>query len=40
MSNFGLEAALAQEGIAFRRSAVGDRNVARLMERGRRRARR
>ena len=32
MSNFGLEAALAREGIAFRRSAVGDRNVARLME--------
>ncbi len=32
MSNFGLEAALAREGIAFHRSAVGDRNVARLME--------
>jgi phosphoglucosamine mutase len=32
MSNFGLEAALAREGIAFRRAAVGDRNVARLME--------
>ena len=32
MSNFGLEAALAEEGIAFRRSAVGDRNVARLMD--------
>ena len=32
MSNFGLEAALAQEGIAFRRAAVGDRNVARLMD--------
>ena len=32
MSNFGLEAGLAQEGIAFRRSAVGDRNVARLMD--------
>ncbi|HXM78515.1 MAG TPA: phosphoglucosamine mutase, partial [Thermoanaerobaculia bacterium] len=32
MSNFGLEAALAGEGIPFRRSAVGDRNVARLME--------
>ena len=32
MSNFGLEAALAREGIAFRRSAVGDRNVARLMD--------
>jgi phosphoglucosamine mutase len=32
MSNFGLEAALAGEGIAFHRAAVGDRNVARLME--------
>ncbi len=32
MSNFGLGAALSREGIAFRRSAVGDRNVARLME--------
>jgi phosphoglucosamine mutase len=32
MSNFGLEAGLAREGIAFRRAAVGDRNVARLME--------
>ncbi len=32
MSNFGLEAALEREGIAFRRSAVGDRNVARLMD--------
>jgi phosphoglucosamine mutase len=32
MSNFGLEAALSREGIAFRRSAVGDRNVARLMD--------
>ena len=32
MSNFGLEAALAREGIAFRRSSVGDRNVARLMD--------
>jgi phosphoglucosamine mutase len=32
MSNFGLEAALGREGIAFRRAAVGDRNVARLME--------
>ena len=32
MSNFGLEAALAREGIAFRRSAVGDRNVARMMD--------
>ncbi len=32
MSNFGLEAALAREKIAFHRAAVGDRNVARLME--------
>jgi len=32
MSNFGLERALAQEGIAFRRASVGDRNVARLMD--------
>jgi phosphoglucosamine mutase len=32
MSNFGLEAALAREGIAFHRAAVGDRNVARRME--------
>lgn len=32
MSNYGLEAALEREGIAFRRAAVGDRNVARLME--------
>jgi len=32
MSNFGLEAGLAREGIAFRRAAVGDRNVARVME--------
>jgi phosphoglucosamine mutase len=32
MSNFGLEATLAREGIAFHRAAVGDRNVARLME--------
>jgi phosphoglucosamine mutase len=32
MSNFGLETGLASEGIAFRRAAVGDRNVARLME--------
>jgi phosphoglucosamine mutase len=32
MSNYGLEAALAGKGIAFRRSAVGDRNVARLMD--------
>jgi phosphoglucosamine mutase len=32
MSNYGLEASLSREGIAFRRAAVGDRNVARLME--------
>jgi phosphoglucosamine mutase len=32
MSNYGLEAALAREDIPFARSAVGDRNVARLME--------
>jgi phosphoglucosamine mutase len=32
MSNFGLEQALARDGIAFRRAAVGDRNVARLMD--------
>jgi phosphoglucosamine mutase len=32
MSNFGLEAALARESIPFRRSPVGDRHVARLME--------
>ena len=32
MSNFGLETALAREGIPFRRAAVGDRNVARLMD--------
>ena len=32
MSNYGLEAALRQEGIAFARAAVGDRNVARLMD--------
>jgi phosphoglucosamine mutase len=32
MSNFGLEAGLSREGIAFRRAGVGDRNVARLME--------
>jgi phosphoglucosamine mutase len=32
MSNWGLEAALAREGIPFARAAVGDRNVARLME--------
>ena len=32
MSNFGLEAALAREGIPFHRAAVGDRAVASLME--------
>jgi phosphoglucosamine mutase len=32
MSNFGLEAALAREGIAFHRASVGDRSVARRME--------
>ncbi|HSS45181.1 MAG TPA: phosphoglucosamine mutase [Thermoanaerobaculia bacterium] len=32
MSNYGLEAALELEGIPFCRAAVGDRNVARLME--------
>lgn len=32
MSNFGLESSLAREGIPFFRAAVGDRNVARLME--------
>jgi phosphoglucosamine mutase len=32
MSNYGLEAALEREGIPFARAAVGDRNVARLME--------
>jgi phosphoglucosamine mutase len=32
MSNFGLEAALLREGIAFRRAAVGDRNVAKMMD--------
>ena len=32
MSNFGLERALAREGIAFRRSSVGDRNVAKKMD--------
>jgi phosphoglucosamine mutase len=32
MSNWGLEAAFAREGIAFARAAVGDRAVARLME--------
>ncbi len=32
MSNYGLEAGLAREGIAFARATVGDRNVARVME--------
>lgn len=32
MSNFGLEKALAREGIPFHRAAVGDRSVAMLME--------
>lgn len=32
MSNYGLQAALAREGIPLHRAAVGDRNVARLME--------
>jgi phosphoglucosamine mutase len=32
MSNYGLEAAFEREGIAFARAAVGDRNVASLME--------
>jgi len=32
MSNFGLEAALEREGIPFRRAAVGDRSVARMMD--------
>jgi len=32
MSNFGLEASLAREGIPFHRAAVGDRAVAKLME--------
>jgi len=32
MSNYGLEAGLAREGIAFVRASVGDRNVARVME--------
>jgi phosphoglucosamine mutase len=32
MSNFGLEAGLQREGIRFQRAAVGDRNVARMME--------
>ncbi len=31
MSNFGLEVALAREGIPFHRAAVGDRHVAQLM---------
>ncbi len=35
MSNFGLERALARDGIAFRRASVGDRNVARLMDESR-----
>jgi phosphoglucosamine mutase len=32
MSNYGLEVALAHEGIPLHRAAVGDRNVAQLME--------
>ena len=32
MSNYGLEAGFAREGIAFARASVGDRNVARVME--------
>ena len=32
MSNFGLEAAFQREGIPFYRAAVGDRNVAKLMQ--------
>jgi phosphoglucosamine mutase len=32
MANYGLEAALAREGIPFHRSAVGDRSVARKMD--------
>jgi len=32
MSNYGLEAALRREGIPFARAAVGDRNVAKLMD--------
>lgn len=32
MSNYGLEVALAREGIPLHRAAVGDRNVAQLME--------
>ncbi len=31
MSNFGLEAALARDGVPFHRAGVGDRNVASLM---------
>jgi phosphoglucosamine mutase len=32
MANYGLEAALGCEGIAFHRASVGDRNVARKMD--------
>ncbi len=32
MSNYGLEAAFRRDGIPFFRAAVGDRNVARLMD--------
>jgi phosphoglucosamine mutase len=32
MSNYGLEAGLALDGIAFTRASVGDRNVARVMD--------
>ncbi|HLN59179.1 MAG TPA: phosphoglucosamine mutase [Thermoanaerobaculia bacterium] len=32
MSNYGLEAGLASDGIAFTRASVGDRNVARVMQ--------
>jgi phosphoglucosamine mutase len=32
MSNYGLEAGLAREGIAFARAPVGDRHVARVMQ--------
>jgi phosphoglucosamine mutase len=32
MSNYGLEAAFLREGIPFFRAAVGDRNVAKLMD--------
>jgi phosphoglucosamine mutase len=32
MSNYGLEAAFQREGIPFYRAAVGDRNVAKLMQ--------